>query len=182
MAVWKKQHFRFNDNCWAVDGSLTTAQHYQNMRALFAFDMSEVDARIDEMDKQSKISSGKGCKNTSGDPDPALTEWLNMLSSSCLQQAILGTSGLGYVCQRCPDDGKTDMATMIQYKIEIIKDNDGNVLKQNTIWDDDTAWIKFNTIANCYITGGEDERGEFELEQPTPSTNPPTNKCYYSKE
>lgn len=169
LATWTSQQYRFKPKCWAVDGSLTTAQHYQNMRALFALEAG-IDSRIANMDENSSTELYEGCKETTS--KDALEMWLSWLSTSCLNN-IGGTEGLSYVCKTCPDGGKTGVPTKVKYKITVTKNSAGKVIQRDS--PQNLEWLKFNTIANCYITRGEDERGEFEL-------NDSDAKCYYSKE
>ena len=161
MTVLKNNRYLLVEYCWATDGSLTTAKHYQNIRAIFGIvdcsdGCNDIDKKIQKMDGTGNSGSVGNC----GAKNTLLKNWMQNVHTACMTAAQNGT----LVCLPCPDDGVTDTKT--EYA------GAGTT----------ATWKTFNTIANCYITGGEDERGEFELEQPTPSTNPPTKKCYYSKE
>lgn len=184
MNILKTNHFRLNPECWAVDGTLTTAQHYQNMRALFSFDYtSDIVTRIDKMDSD----SAESCKD---DQNKIVLEgWtINTVSKGCLNAAISGTDGIGWVCQKCPDGGKTQKNTSYKKKMKtttITTVNPTNLspvgqpikIGPEQVVDDNVypQWQSFNTIANCYIEGGTDGRGTFELDDADA-------KCYYSKE
>lgn len=176
-----QQHFRLADNCWAVDGSLTKEDHYKNMRVLFnigaGYTNGTIDGIITHMDSKSRQGQeDKGC-NTSCDCNTdcankssncILDAWKNNVHATC-SAAIDNVGGL--VCQKCPDNGMTDNA--VKYRpvtIDILDEFDNVVLTNST-----NEWVSFNTIADCYITGGEDERGKFKLVGSDA-------QCYYSKE
>lgn len=185
MNILKTNHFRLDPGCWAVDGTLTTAQHYQNMRALFSFDDTDIGDRIANMDKASRDTS-IGCATTKS--KTVLEGWtIGTVSKGCLNVAINGTAGVGWVCQKCPDGGKTPKNTSYKKKMKttiITTVNPTNLSPvgqpitigpEQVIDDVYPQWISFNTIANCYIKDGKDERGSFHL-------GDAANKCYYSKE
>lgn len=184
MQAIREGHSHLHDNCWAINGSLKTEDNYKNMRALFDFATQDVADRIFNMDSESKTK----CVDDSTDNNKslsALTEWLNAISNACLNAVESTNSNLGYVCKKCPDDGKTLEATVYGQKLRATRTNKKNnsggfvgiVFSFPTVEKIDDYWVSFNTIANCFITGGADERGNFILNE-----SGTENKCYYSKE
>lgn len=194
----KNNHYRLKDKCWAVDGSLTTNQHYQNMRELFnsnTYSGGIIDDAIARMDFNSRKLEAKGGCGSGADCDSsdsddinsskcALKLWRDMTHVACAN--AMNQSG-GVTCTKCPNNGETLGKSWInlnrtQVTLTVLTKIGTNVLIEPITPDSfsdyaelPAEWKSFNTIADCYITQGTDERGEFELGHDT-------YKCYYSKE
>ena len=206
--VLTSSHYRFADKCWAVDGSLTTAQHYQNMRVVFnigntgggyvdgsAYNYDNIDGIIDKMDTYSKkrddATDNPGCKsdadvNCNYDTNNnrskcVLAAWRKLVHNGCFASA---QNPGGISCLKCPNNGKTPKPTVfvnkVKFTVTAITSGENNTPLQAPSSSDyeivDSWWKSFNTIADCYIQGGTDERGTFNLGTDTDA------KCYYSKE
>ena len=164
--ILQMQHAVYLDNgCWPVNGSLTTAQHYQNMRAIFGIhecddetdSCNSITEKIKKMDGNydDDIGSAYYCnKNTSGTPGgkdnpSALNDWMNTVHTGCLTAA----QNDNVICQKCPNDGKTDSAST--YNLN--------------------SWKTFNTIADCYTITASDTKGTYTI-----ISTDEDDRCYYS--
>jgi hypothetical protein len=203
-------HHRFADKCWALDGSLTTAQHYQNMRVVFnigntggsyvgevgsAYNYDNINGIIAKMDgnSQNEQDPHEGCGNLNvvcdlTNPDTTKSKcnldiWRRMVHAVCLNAS---ESALGVSCIKCPNDGTTlkpvAKERILAEEAQVITAELNGVPNSVPVWIINATteelppphWVSFNTVADCYVTGGKDERGEFKLSH--------QYKCYYSKE
>ena len=183
MRILTNQHFRLSNQCWAVDGSLTKAQHYQNIRAIFGIhecdndSCNDIDSRIQRMDgdEVTEIGSVHYCKNVDNGIQNAtvLQNWMDLVHPACLTAAMIDPdTSIG--CQKCPDGGSTISAS--EYEVtQYHQETDPETGETKTVIDKG-EWINFNTIADCFATTFSDGRGTFNIT----SNDDEENRCYYS--
>ena len=159
--VLQMQHAVYlDDGCWPVNGSLTTAQHYQNMRAIFGIhecnddtDCNSIGEKREKMDGDEETGSVKHCKNNvslGGKDNPStLNDWMGSVHAGCL----IAAQNDNVICQKCPNDGKTDSASTY----------------------DLNSWKTFNTIADCYTITASDTKGTYTI-----ISTDEDDRCYYS--
>ena len=152
-----------SDVCWPLDSTMTTEKHYTNMRNFFNLNVGGCPIESDDTDGALyKIADYKFPDQCSLNDKKILRKWLTAVYYTCAVSARNGA----VACEKCPDNGKTNTSSNLYIKHFADNGNPVNI----------PYWKTFNTIADCYITEGEDERGSFNL------GNSSTDKCYYSKE